>query len=313
MDTPQKPILALAPLHEVTDAAFRETILACGAPDLMYTEFTSVDGLAHEIGKDRLIRRYLQRGETEVNTRAQFFGTDPEKFMHAARIAHQLGFAGVDINMGCPASLVVKNSAGGGLIKDPQRALEIIAATIEGAAGLPVSVKTRLGYSTDIADEWIPALLGTGIDILTLHARTVKEMSKVPAKWNRVKDFAPLARERGILLIGNGDIQSRADALTRIAEAGCDGAMIGRAIFGNFWFFNPDIRTDDLSLAEKLGALSDFAERFEARYGEFRSLSTLRKHVKGLVHGFPGSAEVRERLMACTTAAEFRKVASTYA
>jgi nifR3 family TIM-barrel protein len=307
------PVLALAPLHEVTDAAFRETVLSCGAPDVMYTEFTSVDGLSHPAARDRIVRRYLQRADAETNTRAQFWGSDPEKFRDAAALTRELGFAGFDINMGCPDKTVVKHGGGGALINDPERALDIVAAAIEGAGGMPVSVKTRLGFDRDVADTWVPKLAASGIDVLTVHARTVRELSRVPARWARIADLAPAVHERGVLLIGNGDVASREDALARISESGADGAMIGRGIFGNFWFFNPDRRTEDVPLPERLAVLSDLAERFEARYGEFRSISTLRKHVKGLVQGFRGAAEIREQLMACSSASEFRAVASEHA
>lgn len=308
-----RPLLVLAPLHEVTDAAFRETVASCGEPDVMFTEFTSVDGLYHERGREKLIRRYLQRGQDENKTVMQIWGDDPEKFRAAAALGKELGFAGIDLNTGCPDRTVVKHGKGGALLKDWRRILDLVAATKEGAAGLPVSVKTRLGFDTDIADAWIPALAQSGVSAITLHARTVKELSKVAAKWDRIKDLGPAVRAAGVTFIGNGDVLSREDAIAKVTEAGCDGAMVGRAIFGNFWFFNPDIRTEDVPLAERLRVLADFATRFETRYGDFRSLAVLRKHVKGLVHGFENASELRERLMACDTAEEFRKVALSHA
>ncbi len=307
------PFLTLAPLHEVTDAAFRETIASCGEPDVMFTEFTSVDGLAHPAGRDRIIRRYMQRGEHETKTVAQFWGSDPEKFHGAATLARELGFAGVDINMGCPDKVVVKHGGGGALINDSVRAAEIISATKDGAGSIPVSVKTRLGFDVDIADRWIPHIASQGIAALTLHARTVKEASRVPARWDRIADLVPAVHEAGVIFIGNGDIQSRVDALARVSASGCDGAMIGRAIFGNFWFFNPDIETENVPFSDRLMVLTEFAERFEARYGGFRSISVLRKHVKGLIHGFHGASELRQQLMECSSAAEFRAVADSFA
>ncbi len=308
-----RPLMLLAPLHEVTDAAFRETVAACGEPDLMFTEFTSVDGLAHPKSREKIVRRYLQRYVGEERIAVQIWGDDPEKFRDAAALAKELGFAGVDLNTGCPDRTVVKNGKGGALLKDWQRILDLVAATIEGAGGLPVSVKTRLGFDRDVADDWIPALAGSGVRAITLHARTVKELSKVPAKWDRIRDLAPAVREKGVTFIGNGDVESYADGVRRVRESGCDGAMVGRAIFGNFWFFDPDRETADVPLGERLLVLADLADRFEARYGEFRSLSVLRKHVKGLVHGFEGASEIRERLMTCDSAAEFRAVALEHA
>jgi tRNA-dihydrouridine synthase len=307
-----KPLLALAPLHEVTDAAFRETVAACGAPDRMYTEFTSVDGLAHPISRERIIRRYLQRFEGEDKTYAQLWGTDPQKWYDAAVLVRELGFAGVDINMGCPDKTVLKLGGGGALIGNHSLAGEIIAATREGAGAVPVSVKTRLGRESDSADTWIPFLLEGGIKTLTIHGRTVRELSKVPARWNRIGMFQKEAAAHGVTLIGNGDITSRADALAHIATYGVDGAMVGRGIFGNPWFFNEERETGEVPLQERLQALADLAERFEKRYGDFRSLSVIRKHVKGLVHGFAGAGVLRERLMTCTSATAFREVATQY-
>lgn len=308
-----RPLLLLAPLHEVTDAAFRETIAACGEPDIMFTEFTSVDGVTHPKSREKIVRRYLQRGESETHTVAQIWGNDPEKFRETAALCKELGFAGVDLNVGCPVKAVVKRGLGGGLLSDWPQVLDLVAATIDGAGGLPVSVKTRLGLDKDIADEWIPALAGSGVTAITLHARTVREMSKVPAHWDRIKDLAPAVRGKGVTFIGNGDVESREDAIAKVTEAGCDGAMIGRAIFGNFWFFNPDVETKDVPLPERLAVLADLAERFEARYGGFRHLAVLRQHVKGLIHGFDGASELRQRLMSCHTAAEFRAVALSHA
>lgn len=311
---PQESSLAvLAPLHEVTDAAFRETVAACGEPDAMFTEFTSVDGLAHERGRDRIVRRYLQRGDSETRTVAQLWGSDPGKFRDAAALVRELGFAGVDINTGCPDRTVVKHGKGGGLLKDWPRVLELVAATKEGAGDLPVSVKTRLGFDRDVADDWIPALAASGVAAITLHARTVRELSKVPARWDRIADLAPAVRAHGVTFIGNGDVQSLADGIARSRAAGCDGFMVGRGIFGDFWFFNPGIDTADVPLRERLTVLADLAERFEARYGGFRSLAVIRKHVKGMVGGFQGAATLRERLMACDTAEEFRAVALSHA
>lgn len=308
-----RPLLLLAPLHEVTDAAFRETVAACGAPDLMFTEFTSVDGLAHPKSREKIIRRYLQRYRGEDRTVMQIWGSDPDKFRDAARLGKELGFAGIDLNTGCPDRTVVKNGKGGGLLQDWHKILDLVAATIEGADGLPVSVKTRLGFDRDVADDWIPALAGSGVRAITLHARTVKELSKVPARWDRVRDLAPAVRAHGVTFVGNGDVVDRDDGIRRARESGCDGAMIGRAIFGDFWFFSPDVAAADVPLGERLLVLADLADRFEARYGEFRSLATLRKHVKGLVHGFSGAGQVRERLMTCDSAAEFRAVALEHA
>lgn len=304
--TLKKPILALAPLHDVTDTAFRQIVARCGKPDVMFTEFASVDGLLHEKSQERMIKRYLQLDESERPIVAQIWGTDPEKFRAAAALLKELKFDGIDINMGCPVHKVVKTCACGALINEPQLAAEIVRATQEGGAGLPVSVKTRLGYNTDVLESWLPTLLATKPAAITLHGRTVREMSRVPAHWDRIAVGAQMAHETGVLLLGNGDVRSREDAFRKAEEYGVDGVMVGRGIFGNFWFFAPE--GTHVTLTDKLRMFAAHAELFERSFAGMRSVITLRKHVRGLAQGFPGAKELREALVATSTAAEIREV-----
>jgi tRNA-dihydrouridine synthase len=248
------PIMVLAPLADVTDPAFRRIIAKyskgplgkdlglCQVP-VMYTEFVSADGLAlaPEEGRKKLMAD-LQYSESERPIVAQFFTSRPEMMEKAAALARELGFDGVDINMGCPDKSIEKQKAGAALMKDPARAQEIIAAARQGAGGLPVSVKTRIGYNKDELEEWIPKLLETKLDALAIHARTRKEMSLVPARWDRVKRAVEIRNEMKskTLIIGNGDALSIADAIQKAEMSGADGVMLGRAIFGNPWLFAPE-------------------------------------------------------------------------
>jgi tRNA-dihydrouridine synthase len=172
---------------------------------------------------------------------AQFFGTWPEHLYAAAKLARELGFDGVDINMGCPDRGVMKQGAGIALARTPELAKDLIAALREGAGGLPVSVKTRLGLNRlSEMDTWIPAILESKPDVLVVHGRTAKEMSKVPAHWDLIGKAAAWAHEAGALCVGNGDVLTRAQGESLAAEHGLDGIMVGRGIFQNPWFFSKE-------------------------------------------------------------------------
>ncbi|MDP2656244.1 MAG: tRNA-dihydrouridine synthase [bacterium] len=310
----KKPITVLAPMADVTDGAFREIIAKYGKPDVMWTEFVSADGLASEKGRKGLLIdfKYCERERPIV---AQIFGATPEHFFQAARLAKELGFDGVDINMGCPDKKVLKQGAGAALCKYPALAQELIYKAMKGADGLPVSVKIRLGYGTDVLDEWLPTLLETNLAAVTIHARTMKEMSDVPARWNRIAD-AVVIRDRiqqgsdKTLILGNGDVKDIAQAHERVKETGCDGVMIGRGIFGNPWLFNAD--AGDISLEEKLAVMCEHTFLFEKYFANIKSFDVMKKHYKAYVNGFDGAKELRVRLMECKTAKEVQMIVDQF-
>lgn len=227
-------------MEDVTDAAFRRLIARTGKPDVMFTEFTSADGLvlAPEAGQ-KALRAKLMFDEGERPIVAQLFSSIPERMEKAAAIVAELGFDGIDINMGCPDKAVEKSGCGAALIKNPERAKELIQAAKRGGGGLPVSVKTRMGYSVDEMDSWLPVLLGEEIANLTVHLRTRKEMSLVPAHWDQMSRVVAI-RDRvapQTLVSGNGDVTDLEDARAKAQESGCDGVMLGRAIYGNPWLY----------------------------------------------------------------------------
>src|SRR3989344_5329909 len=200
-ETLPKPFFALAPLANVTDAAFRSIIAKYSkpaGPHVMYTEFVSADGLAlaPEEGRQKLLRDLMFAPEQRPIV-AQFFTATPEHMERAAALAAELGFDGVDINMGCPDRTIEKQGAGAKLILNPELAQELIAAAKRGAPELPVSVKTRLGYNKDVLEEWLPDLLAAEPAAVILHARTRKEMSKVAAHWDRVRRAVEIRDELG--------------------------------------------------------------------------------------------------------------------
>ncbi|MBM2818034.1 MAG: tRNA-dihydrouridine synthase [Parcubacteria group bacterium] len=265
-----RPFFALAPMADVTDAAFRQIIAKYsrhgkkgGGPDVFWTEFVSADGLASK-GREKLLVN-LKYSENERPIVAQLFGARPENMREAANIAADLGFDGIDINMGCPDRAIEKQGAGAALMKNPELAGEIIQAAIKGAPNLPVSVKTRIGYNKDEIDSWIPELIKQDISALTIHARTRKELSKAPAKWEKVGKVAELIKNSGkeILLIGNGDVSDLEDGIIKAEESGADGVMIGRAIFGNPWLFDAGKKSENISVAKKLLVTVEHTKLFE--------------------------------------------------
>ena len=232
-----KPFFCLAPMADVTDCAFRKIISKYGKPDVFWTEFVSADGLAHKDARKKLLID-LSYSKKEHPIVAQIFGSNPENIKKAAALCKKLGFDGIDINMGCPDRSIEKQHSGAAMIKNHELAKEIIKSAKEGAGGLPVSVKTRIGYhSVDMG--WIKNLLGEDISALTVHLRTRKEMSKVPAHWDLMKEIVDMRNKiaSDTLIIGNGDVLDIKDAKEKAKETGCDGVMLGRAIFGNPWLF----------------------------------------------------------------------------
>jgi nifR3 family TIM-barrel protein len=299
----KKPILVLAPMADVTDVAFRRVIAKYGKPDVMWTEFVSADGLvrASEEGKRKLLKD-LEYSESERPIVAQLFGANVENMKKAAELVAKLGFDGLDINMGCPDKSIEKQGAGAAMIKNPKQAREIIRAAKEGAPNIPISVKTRIGYNKDELDSWLPEILAEGVAVVTVHARTRKEMSKVPAQWSAVGRTVKMRNEIApdTLIIGNGDVADPDEGRMRVKETGADGVMFGRAIFGNPWLFAK--RTPDIK--EKLEVLVEHTKLFDELLGSTKNFSVMKKHFKSYVSGFNGAGELRASLMQTNNAKE---------
>lgn len=297
-------------MADVTDPAFRRIIAKYGKPDVTWTEFVSADGLAlaPEEGRQKLLKD-LEYTEDERPIIAQFFTAHPQNMEKAAALAATLGFDGIDINMGCPDRSIEKQGAGAAHMKDHKRAQEVIYAAKEGAKGLPVSVKTRLGYNKDELDGWLPKILETDVAAVTIHARTRKEMSKVPAKWERVKAAVEI-RDRlapETLLLGNGDALSIENAKQKVEESGADGVMLGRAIFGNPWLFSGHVPT----LEEKLTVMVEHTKLYEELLPH-KNFAVMKKHYKAYVSGFDGASELRQKLMETGSADEVKVVVENF-
>jgi tRNA-dihydrouridine synthase len=305
-----KPFFVLAPMADVTDVPFRSIVARCGRPDVFYTEFVSAHGLASP-GRDVLIRD-LAKTDGDHPIVAQFFGTWPEHLYAAGKLAKELGFDGVDINMGCPDKGVMKQGAGIALCKTPELAKDLIKSIREGAGGLPVTVKTRLGFSkTDEMHAWIGAILEAKPDVLVIHGRTAKEMSKVPAHWDLIGEVAKMCHAAGVLCVGNGDVMSRAQGVELAEKYGLDGIMIGRGIFHNPWLFGPNTDREH-SPRERLELLLDHTDAFMTHWNGSKSFDLLKKFYKVYVSGWDGAASLRGQLMQCRTPEEVRAIATDW-
>lgn len=310
-DKLNKPVFALAPMADVTDIAFRSIIAKYGKPDITWTEFVSVDGLLSP-GFEKLSLD-LKYTEAERPIVAQIFGSKPENFFKVAQMLREMGFDGIDINMGCPVKKVINQKSCSALIRTPGLAQEIILATKEGAGDVPVSVKTRIGFTKPEIDTWIPKILETKPAALTVHLRTVKEMSLVPAHWEMMPEIVSLVKalpeEDRPVLLGNGDVLDLADGEKKIQETGCDGVMLGRAIFGNPWLFARLVPT----VEEKLRVMIEHTYLFEKLVAHHKSFELMKKHYKAYVNNFDGAKEIRTDLMEhAKTAADMEQIVLKY-
>ncbi|KAF0199305.1 MAG: dihydrouridine synthase du [Bacteroidetes bacterium] len=304
---PSPAAFALAPMEDVTDTVFRELVMSTAAPGklhLLFTEFTSVDGICHPSGRNAVLHRFLvNRSEAtllkknNVKLIAQIWGNDPEKFFKAAEfIAREFLFDGIDINMGCPVGKVVKQNTCSALIDHPELALEIIEATIKGS-GMPVSVKTRTGTHSHQTERWIGQLLGSDLSAITLHARTQKMLSIYPADWEQVSLAVKVMKgmKADVKILGNGDVNSYDAGLKLIESSGADGVMIGRGIFANPWFFSED--DSQRNVKEKVALLEKHVRLFQETWNNSRNFSILKRFFKIYIHGFEGAAKLRALLM----------------
>jgi tRNA-dihydrouridine synthase len=309
-----KPINALAPMEDVTDTVFREIILRISSPEnlkVYYTEFTSIDGLCHPVGRQKVKHR-LQINDSERKLHhqketklvAQIWGKNPEKFYTATKmIMDEYQFDGIDINMGCPVKKIVKQGACSALIGEPILAKEIIAATKE-ASNVPVSVKTRLGLSRVITESWISNLIEASPAAIIIHGRIQKDMSDVPADWNEIKKGVELRNSlnTAITILGNGDVFSLDLAQSMIKETGVDGTMVGRGIFMNPWFFAET--NSEKSPEEKLALLWAHTRLFEQTWPTGKNFAILKRFFKIYTHSFDGAHIIRAKLMETSNTAE---------
>lgn len=300
-----RPFFILAPMEAVTDVVFRHVVGKAATPDLFFTEFTNATGWVH--AGDKAIRGRLIKTDDEHPIIAQIWGGEAGDMEQLAMHCRDLGYDGIDINMGCPAKSAVK-SGGSALIRNPELAAEAIAAA--KTAGLPVSVKTRLGYThVDEWRDWLTHLLKQDIVNLTIHLRTKKEMSKVPAHHELIPEIVALRNEIApqTLLTINGDIRDRAHGEELVRQYGVDGVMIGRGIFHNpFAFEHAPTTHSKEELLSLLRLQLDLYDTWRPQLG--RPFETLKRFFKIYVRDFPGASELRDQLMQTKSTDEVRKL-----
>lgn len=301
-----RPFFILAPMEDVTDVVFRHVISEAAGPDVFFTEFTNTDSYCHPEGRHSVSGR-LVFTEDEQPIVAHIWGDKPEHFRQMSIGMAKLGYQGVDINMGCPAPNVAKKGKGCGLIQRPEVAANIIQEAKAG--GLPVSVKTRLGY-TDVDEwqDWLTHLLEQDIVNLSIHLRTKKEMSKVDAHWELIPEIKKLRDQVApdTLLTINGDISDRQTGLELVHQYGVDGVMIGRGVFKNpFAFEKQPKEHSSKELLDLLRLQLDLHDKYSKEF-EPRLFKPLRRFFKIYVRGFQGASEFRNQLMSAESTDEVR-------
>lgn len=310
-------------MDDVTDTVFRQIVNQCAPPDLAFTEFVNVDGLM-SVGRPNLLKK-LQFVPSETGLVAQIWGLNPENFRKIASqiadgtLARELGlpdgnnYVGVDLNMGCPAKSEVKNGACAALIKTENRdhAKAIIQATKEGLGGrLPLSVKTRVGFSA-VDLSWFEFLFGQGLDMITIHGRTRKQMSKVPADWDLIGQIRAMRDKLSpsTLVVGNGDVLSRQQGLELAQKHKLDGVMIGRGVFHDPYFFAKTSPWESMNEDQKIALYKKHVQLFATTWkNDERRVHTLNKFCKIYVQGFDGAKELREQLMEAETTEDLLKL-----
>ncbi len=292
----------------VTDAAFRYIVDKYGRPDILYTEFVSVKGMA---AARPAMEQMLLKHKSKTPVVAQLFGNEPQLFSKATEKVFKLGFDGVDINMGCPDYSVTRRGGGAALIKNPDLAVRIIHSvrttiiriTRTKEKKFTLSVKTRTGIKDHQTKEWVNRLLETGVDLICLHGRTLAQRYTGKADWEQIGLAAELAKNCRTLILGNGDIKSRAEALEKIKKYKLDGVLIGRATLGNPWIFQGKIPTKEERIKILLEHCRKYAEFFP--HGDFK---VMRKHLAWYTKGFRGSAKLRNELMKVNNIDDVKKV-----
>jgi tRNA-dihydrouridine synthase len=311
-------------MEDVTDTVFRRIVREVGPPDVVVTEFTSTDGLCTE-GRPRVIGR-LRFAADERPVVAQVWGNVPERYRRVAAEVREMGFDGLDINMGCPVRKITSRGACGALINNPSLAGELIAAAREGAGDLPVSVKTRIGVSMAKAEEWLGFLLAQGISALTVHGRTVAQQSEGEADWNTVTLAVRMRDQAGLStrIIGNGDVKTAAAFLRRVRETGADGVMIGRGIFENLFLFRaihgalagvdiPSAEFSRLEPREKIAYFRRHLALHRATWGMEKNFDVLKKFVKTYVRAFEGAGKLVDAIMRTRTHEDAQGVLDAWA
>jgi tRNA-dihydrouridine synthase B len=342
----KKPLIGLSPMDGVTDQPYRHIQKKYGQPDIIYTEFATVEGFCR--GVTTPLKDFIF-DENQRPIIAQIYGKTPQFFRETAIVVCQLGFDGIDINMGCPAKSVANGGAGAALITTPDLAQQIIRATQEGVRdwvngktvadcknitaqitqevekrhlslpqnyqqhqAIPVSVKTRIGYDHTIIDEWLPTLLETNPVVIAIHGRTLRQGYGGEADWEVIGKAVEMAKDSSTLIIGNGDVDSKKQVLEKVIKYGVDGVLIGRASFGNPWIFTDN--PTEVTIQQKAQVALEHAQLYEKTFGQDKKYSFLpmRKHLGWYMKSFDKAKKVRQELMLTNSSQDVSEILTRY-
>lgn len=313
-NTLTRPFSVLAPMEYVTDSPFRRMVVHCGAPDVMVSEFTHVEKVTAAHNTDTHNRLLYHTEERPLV--AQIWGTSPPHTFSAVKKLINLGFDGIDINMGCPMPRAIEQGACSALIKNPSVAKEMFLAAREAAGGsVPVSIKTRLGVDRVITESWAEFLLSLKPDALTVHGRIARQMYRGSANWNEIGKVVAMrdAMDSDTVIIGNGDVQSLDEIREKRERYGVDGVMVGRAILKNPLLFRKDRKSiDSLSSDERIQLLWCHATLCRDSLGQTLGFTVVKKYLKTYVNDFGHSAQLRNILGRTRSFEEFHLVLAPY-
>jgi len=341
----ERPIVGLSPMDGVTDQPYRYIQKKYGNPDVVYTEFATVEGFCR--GAEKVLDDFLYN-EDQRPIVAQIYGTTPKFFRETATALCEMGFDGIDINMGCPAKSVAQSGAGAALIKTPELAKEIVQATKAGVEDwqngktsadcenitdqltsaiqeryqqlpikyqqhdrpIPVTVKTRVGYDSKVAEEWAKHLLETEPIVIAIHGRTLRQGYGGEADWEEIAKAVEAAKDSNTMIFGNGDVDSRAEALIKVKEYGVDGVLIGRGTFGNPWTF----KDKEVGIELKAKVALEHSRYFESLFKDRENYRFLpmRKHLGWYIRSVENATEIRKELMQAESATEVDKILKKY-
>jgi nifR3 family TIM-barrel protein len=308
----KKPITLLAPMDDITDFVFREIISDIAKPDVLYTEFTCVDALCSK-GKEKAMEN-LMLSEKQKPVVAQIWGSDAKNFGNAAELIEQLGFNGIDINMGCPDKSVLTKNAGAALIGNIELAGTLISAVKNSTKKIPLSVKTRIAGTPEETEEWFAFLLKQDIQALVIHGRTGKQMYRGSADWEQIGNAVKLKNKINpdIILVGNGDVKSYEEVMSKHTKYGVDGVMIGRGALLNPWVFDKSVAPTARTVEEGVKLLLKHAALYNETWKDTRNFQNIKKFVKMYVNNFRGADRLRCELMSCKDYACFTEVSDKF-
>jgi len=304
-------ISALAPMEGVTDSVFRQVLCDIGRPDLFYTEFLNVEGFCSK-GREMVIHR-LDFVPKEHPIVFQLWGNTVGDYVETLEYVKKLKPDGIDINIGCSVRDVLSSGRCSALIKEKDLVKEIIETVQKASGGLPVSVKTRLGYDEVDVEGWIGFLLTLNLDLITIHGRISKEGYSVPSRWDKISECVKLRDEISprTLIIGNGDIKSLKQGEEYVEKYGVDGFMVARGIINNPWLFSGR-RRKEISSEEKKDALLKHLKLFDETWKGTKPFNSQKKYIKAYISGFDGANELRKNLMSVATPDEVVKILDNF-